>query len=178
MDKIFTLFLILTLTVLSGCSKDLRPDSSAQAYSKNLQPDNSPRLKELNDYWAGVSRCVNEGDFNGYKATCHKDGVFVSGTSNEAYPLSHALERWKQDFTDTKSGRVKASVEFRFSKRLGDKTTAHETGMFFYSRVNADGTKTMYYIHLEALLIKRGTWKIMMEYQKSEGTEKEWNKLK
>jgi len=178
MDKIFTLLLILTLTVLSGCSKGLRPDNSARACSKDLQPDNSARLKELNDYWAEVSRCVNEGDFDGYKATCHKDGVFVSGKSNGAYPLSHALERWKQDFTDTKSGRVKANVEFRFSKRLGDKTTAHETGMFFYSRVNADGTKTMYYIHLEALLIKRGTWKIMLEYQKSEGTEEEWNKLK
>ena len=112
-----------------------------------------------------------------HKATCHKDGVFVSGKSNKAYPLSHALERWKQDFTDTKSGRVKASVEFRFSKRLGDKTTAHETGMFFYSRVNADGTKTMYYIHLEALLIKRGTWKTMMEYQKSEGVEKELKEI-
>ncbi len=95
MDKIFTLFLILTLTVLSGCSRDLRPDNSARAYSKDLQPDNSARLKELNDYWAEVSRCVNEGDFNGYKTSCHKDGVFVSGKSNEAYPLSRALERWE-----------------------------------------------------------------------------------
>ncbi len=175
MNKIYTLFLILTFTVLSGCSKDLRPDNSARAFSKDLQPDNSARLKELDDYWAEVSRCVNEGDFDGYKATCHKDGVFVSGKSDKAYPLSDALKRWEQDFTDAKSGKIKASVEFRFSKRLGDKTTAHETGMFFYSKVNADGTKTMYYIHLEALLIKRGTWKIMMEYQKSEGTEKEWN---
>ncbi len=50
--------------------------------------------------------------------------------------------------------------------------------MFLYSSVNTDGTKKMYYINLEALLIKRGTWKIMMEYQKSEGTEEEWNKLK
>ena len=178
MDKVFPLFLILTLTVLSGCSEDLRPDNSARAHSKDLQPGDSARLKELDDYWAEVSRCVNEGDFDGYKATCHKDGVYVSGKSNEAYPLSRALERWEQDFTDAKSGRIKASVEFRFSKRLGDKTTAHETGMFFYSRVNDDGTKKMYYIHLEALLIKRGTWKIMMEYQMSEGTEQEWNRLK
>ena len=178
MHKIFTLFLLVTLTVISGCSKELRPDNSARVSSKDLQSDNSARLKELNDYWAEVSRCVNEGDFYGYKATCHKDGIFVSGASNKAYPLSHALKRWKQDFTDTKSGITKASVEFRFSKRLGDKTTAHETGMFYYSSVNTDGTKKMYYIHLEALLIKRGRWKIMMEYQKSEGTEKEWNKLK
>ncbi len=165
MNKTCTLFLILTFAVLSGCSK-------------NLQLDNSARITELDDYWAEVSRCVNEGDFDGYKATCHKDGVFVSGASNKAYPLSDALKRWKQDFTDTKSGKTKASVQFRFSKRLGDKTTAHETGIFCYTSVNTDGTKKMYYINLEALLIKRGKWKIMMEYQKSEGTEKEWKELR
>ena len=165
MNKMFTLLLLLTPAVLSGCSNE-------------FQLDDSSRIKELDEYWAEVSRCVNEGDFNGYKATCHKDGVFVSGASNKAYPLSDALKRWKKDFTDTKSGKTKASVQFRFSKRLGDKTTAHETGMFCYTSVNTDGTKKMYYINLEALLIKRGTWKIMMEYQKSEGTEKEWNELK
>jgi len=178
MYKISPLFLILTYTVFSGCSKDLLPDKTAPAYAKDLQPANSARIAELDDYWAEVSRCVNEGDFEGYKATCHEDGVFVSGAKNEAYPLSQALERWKQDFTDTYCGRIKARVEFRFRQRLGDKTTAHETGMFRYARVNADGTKTKYYIHLEALLIKRGAWKIVMEYQKSEGTENEWNQLK
>jgi hypothetical protein len=145
---------------------------------EELQLDDSSRIKELDAYWAEVSRCVKEGDFNGYKVTFHKDGVLVSGSSNKAYPISQALERWEQDFIDAKSGKTKTSVEFRFSKRLGDNITAHETGMFRYTRINADGTATIYYIHLEALLIKRGSWKIMMEYQKSEGTEEDWNKLK
>ena len=165
MNKTFTLFLLLTLAVLSGCANE-------------LQLDDSSRIKELDAYWAEVSRCVKEGDFAGYKATCHKDGVIVSGSSNKAYPLSKALERWEPDFTDAKSGKTKTNVEFRFSKRLGNSTTAHETGMFLYTKVDADGTITKDYINLEALLIKRGKWKIMMEHQKSEGTEKEWNKLK
>jgi len=165
MNKLYTLFLILTLTVLAGCSNDLILDDSS-------------RIAELDEYWAEVSRCVNEGDFDGYKATFHKDAVFVSGPSNKAYPISQALQRWEPDFTDAKSGKTKTNVQFRFSKRLGDDTTAHETGMFFYTRINADGTTTRYYINLEALLIKRGRWKIMMEHQKSEGTEEEWNELK
>ena len=165
MKKTCTLFMILTFTVLL-------------AWAQDLQPEDSARVAELDDYWTEVSRCVKEGDFEGYKATFHKDGIFVSGSRNEAYPISQALKRWKPDFTQTKSGKITASVEFRFSKRLGDATTAHETGMFFYSRVNADGTKAMYYVHLEALLIKRGTWKAMMEYQKSQGTKEEWDKLK
>ena len=165
MNKLYASFLILTLTVLSGCSKD-------------LQTDNSDRIVELDNYWAEVSRCVNEGDFAGYTATCHKDGVLVSGSSNKAYPLSKALARWEQDFINTKSGKVKGNVEFRFSKRLGDSTTAHETGMFCYTTQKPDGTIIKDYIHLEALLLKRGKWLIMMEYQKSKGTEEEWNKLK
>ena len=165
MKKICALFVILTLTALLAWARDLRPEDSA-------------RVAELDDYWAEVSRCVKEGDFEAYKATFHKDGILVSGPRNEAYHISQALKRWKPDFTQAKSGKITASVEFRFSGRLGDKKTAHETGMFFYSRVNADGTKATYYVHLEALLIKRGTWKAMMEYQKSQGTEEEWDKLK
>ena len=49
--------------------------------------------------------------------------------------------------------------------------------MFLYSTVDADGNSTQAYIHFEALLIKRGTWKIMMEYQKSVGTKQEWDAL-
>ncbi len=102
----------------------------------------------------------------------------MAGTRSEAYPLTKALMRWHPGFIDTKSGKIKASVSFRFSQRLGDETTAHETGMFLYSTVDGDGTSVKDYIHLEALLIKKKDWKIMMEYQKSRGTEEEWNKLK
>ena len=90
MNKVFTLLFIFTSTVLPGCSKSLQPDNPAQTL--DLQPDNPARIAELDDYWAEVSRCVKEGDFEGYKATCHKDGVLVSGKKNTAYPLSKALK--------------------------------------------------------------------------------------
>lgn len=135
------------------------------------------RLDELDAYWAEVSRCVEEGDFAGYVATCHPEGVLVAGTRGQSQPLSDALKRWEKDFIDTKSGAIKASVAFRFSQRLGDATTAHETGIFLYQRENADGSKTKEYIHLEALLLKRGTWKIVMEYQKSAATKEDWDRL-
>ena len=158
------LFSVLALAVVSGCSSQ-------------VQLDESSRIAELDSYWAEVSRCVREGDFSGYKATCHKDGVLVSGPSNKAYPLTKALERWEQDFINTRYGKVKGNVEFRFSKRLGDSTTAHETGMFCYTTEKPDGTMTKDYIHLEALLLKRGSWKIMMEYQKSKATAQQWDEL-
>jgi peptidyl-prolyl cis-trans isomerase A (cyclophilin A) len=142
-----------------------------------LAAEERARLAELDAFWSEVSRTVREGDFEGYKATCHGEGVLVSGSKKTSQPLSKALERWKQDFADTKAGKIKANVEFRFSQRLGDETTAHETGIFLYSTFGADGQTRKEYIHFEALLLKRGGWKTLMEYQKSKATREEWEAL-
>jgi hypothetical protein len=138
----------------------------------------SARLKQLDAYWAEVSRAVGTGDFDAYVATCHPEGVLVSGSKQTSSPLADALKRWQKDFDDTRSGKVKGSVVFKFSQRLGDATTAHETGMFMYVATAADGKETRDYIHLEALLVKRdGRWQILMEYQKSKGTREEFEAL-
>lgn len=137
------------------------------------------RLAELDAYWAAVSRAVRTGDFQAYKATCHPEGILVSGNKKTSHPLAKALARWKQDFTDTKAGRVKASVTFRFSQRLGDETTAHETGIFLYTSQKPGEQPKKEYIHFEGLLTKtKDGWKILMEYQKSSATEAEWEGLK
>jgi hypothetical protein len=136
------------------------------------------RIDEINDYWTEVSRCVGEGDFEGYKATCHKEGTLVAGTIQKAHPLSKALANWKHEFDDTKSGKIQAGVIFRLAKRLGDETRAHETGMFLYFQVKQDGKKNIEYIHLDALLVKTADgWKMMMEHQRSKGTKADWDKL-
>ena len=75
---------------------------------------------------------------------------------------------------DTAAGRVKASVEFRFTTRLHDETTAHETGVFHYSAIPAEGEATDQYVHFEALLINKDGWKMMMEYQQAPATPEEW----
>ena len=104
--------------------------------------------------------------------------MLVSGSKKVSYPLAKALARWEQDFVDTKAGKTKASVTFRFSQRLGDETTAHETGIFLYSSVGSDGRIKKDFIHFQALLVKNGDWKILMEYQKSKATQEEWDALK
>lgn len=135
------------------------------------------RFAELDAFWREVSRSVREGDFEGYAATCHGEGVLVSGSSESSYPLSQALARWKQGFLDTRAGKMKASVDFRFSQRIGDDTTAHETGIFRYATVDPEGRETTDFRHFEALLVRRGGWKILMEYQKSKATEDDWDAL-
>jgi len=136
------------------------------------------RLKELDAYWAEVSRAVNEGDFEAYKATCHEKAVLVSGTKNVSYPLAQALARWKTEFDDTKAGKMQASVEFRFGNRYGDATTAYESGVFLYTQKIEGAEPKPEYIGLEALLVKEGDdWKIMMEYQKEVLSIADWEAL-
>ena len=146
---------------------------SFNGFSQNSGHD---RLAELNDFWKEVSRTIEAGDFEGYAATFHEKATLVSDVRGVAYPIATALAGWKKDFDDTKSGIRKSSVVFRFNKRLGDPTTAYESGIFYYS-FELDGEKNGYYVNFDGLLIKEGTWKMMMEYQKSPATKEDWDAL-
>jgi hypothetical protein len=134
------------------------------------------RLEELDAVWGEMTRTVEEGSFEEYAVLYHADAILVSGPTENSYPISQALSGWEQGFTDTKSGKTEATVEFIFTQRLGDETTAHETGMFHYTAKPSDGEGADNYVHFEALLIKKaGDWKMMMEYQKSSATAEDWD---
>ena len=142
---------------------------------KAIAPEDAARIEELNRYWGVVSRAVKEGDFAGYQATCHSEGVLVSGTKNYTQPLSKALARWQHEFDDTRAGKIKASVEFRFTRRLGDATTALESGIFCYTSQAPGAAPKIEYVKFESLLVKRQDgWKTLMENQQSATTEAEW----
>lgn len=143
----------------------------------------SLRIAEIDrTYWAEMSRTVKEGDFEGYKATCHENAVLVAtaGKNKRSEPMTAALARWKQGFMDTKEGKQMDHVSFRFSQRIGGETTAHETGIFYFTSHDATGKLlSESYTHLEALLVKQGgKWVCLMEYQKAAATKAEWDALK
>lgn len=149
--------------------------------TNRVSPRDSTRIDELNSYWKNLSKTVAEGDFEGYGKAYHKDAViiFAFGKNKTSVPIEKALAGWKQGFDDTKKGKNISNVEFRFSQRIGDETTAHETGIFVYTTSNSDGSnKVEYPTHFEMLLVKRNDkWLGVMEYQKSKATMKEWNAL-
>jgi hypothetical protein len=133
-------------------------------------------------YWSVVSRTVKEGDFEGYSATCHENAIMVitAYKNKRSFPMPAALAGWKKGFVDTKQGKQMDNVSFRFSQRIGDETTAHETGIFYFNSHDSAGKLIdEYYVHLEALLVKQANkWVCLMEYQKAEATQVEWDALK
>lgn len=93
--------------------------------------------------------------------------------------MTKALAGWKQGFLNTKQGKQLDNVQFRFSQRIGDETTAHETGIFYFTSHDSTGKLISEgYTHLEALLVKRdGKWLCLMEYQKAKASKEEWEAL-
>ncbi len=172
---------VLSLIFILSITTTYASNLTSPMIGEMQTPNDSLRLAELDIFWAEVSRTVHDGDFEGYKATYHEDAVvvFTTGENKASLSISKALRNWKQDFIDTKAGRTQNSVEFRFSQRIGDETTAHETGIFvFQSKDGSVKANPKQFIHFEALLVKRdNAWLMVMEYQKSKATEEEWELL-
>jgi hypothetical protein len=135
-------------------------------------------INELNAAWDKLEQTISTGDFRSFKSVYHRDAVLVNGITKSSYPIKKAFEGWKQGFADTKSGNITANLDVKFSERLYDQLTAHETGIFHYYTVNQHGGRNDTYVHFESLWVKKNnTWIMMMEYQKSRADETEWNTL-
>ena len=169
---------LILLCLVTVAGQTLVAEEAQKPDAAVIDAATAQRLRELDDYWSRVSKAVREGDFEAYQATCHPSGILVSGNKSMSQPLTAALARWKQEFIDTKSGAMKAKVEFRLSKRMGDATTAYETGIFRYESQRPGEDPKVEYVRLEALLLKEnGRWQIMMEHQRESTTEQEWQAL-
>lgn len=173
--------LFLSLVLLLNIAATYANTFASIRVDKIKISNDSLRLAELDTFWAEVSRTVQKGDFEGYTTTYHKDAVvvFTTGENKTSLSIAKALVNWKQDFIDTKAGKTQNSVEFRFSQRVGDENTAHETGIFaFQSNDGSTKATPKQFVHFDALLVKKGNaWLMLMEYQKSKATEAEWHLL-
>lgn len=141
--------------------------------------DDATIERELDAYWTKVGNYLAEGDFDGVVSTYHPDAVLVSESLDTSYPITRALERWKPGILDTKAGKTMSLVEFRITRRLYSDSTAHERGIFHYKSGpvgdNVDPAEfDEDFVHFEALLLKSGEWKMVMEYQKHSATQAEW----
>ena len=158
-SRFLSISLLLATSLLPGATSDLQAQVTA----------------ELDAFWEEVSRTVAEGDFAGYSATYHPDAVVIFGMTTQ--PITAALAGWEEGFADTRAGRNTASVDFRFSVRRNDDSTAHETGIFRYEARSASGEGSAQFIRFEALLVKRGQWKMLMEFQQDPADEAEWEAM-
>ena len=129
---------------------------------------------ELDRLWDRVVESVRTGDHGLYLSTYHPDGIFVSArrgiSRTVADDVAANLDAWRA----TAEGRAERDLEFRFTRRIHNETSAYESGMFRYSSLE-DGTRSVATIHFTAALVKvDGVWLQLLEYQDSDATDAEW----
>lgn len=128
------------------------------------------------DVWAVLIATVAADDIDGMGRTYFPDAVLVSPTATRS--IKDTLEGWGRDMAAAKSRGDKATVEFRFSRRQDDSTTAFEAGIFKYTVIAKSGAATPRFYPFEMLLAKTsGKWRVLMERQFAEVTEDAWDKL-
>lgn len=171
-------FILVFVTLLTSSYSNIETQINLRTSDYCFQ-DND-RLEELNSYWASLAKTAKDGDFEGMKSLYHKDAVVVK--PDTTFAVSQAFKfRWKKEIMEVKSGKRANTLEFRFSNRVGDETTAFEKGIYHYTSVETSNGKQLgdSYVHFETLLVKQDNhWVALMEYQKMEATEEEWEALK
>jgi isoamyl acetate esterase len=150
----------------------------AAAVACGIALADGPPVAELDAFWAELARSVKTGDFKACVASYHPDAVLVIESKDRTEPIEAALARWEREFADTRDGSMTADLVSKVTRRLGDDTTAHETGMFRYTAQKRGGEPKVNYVPFESLLVKRdGRWMMVMEYQKDHATKAEWDAL-
>ena len=124
-----------------------------------------------------ISTTVINADVDGMARTYHPDAVVVN--ANGTTPIREQIAKWGRDMVAATRRGEKATVEFRFSRRQDDATSAFEAGIFMYTVTDKSGTSTAAYVPFESLLVRRrGRWLTVMERQFAAVTVEEWNRLR
>lgn len=141
------------------------------------QPAPATSSQEIDrEIWSVLIQTVAADDIVGMGNTYFPDAVLVS--PNGTAPIKTTLERWGRDMETAKARGDKATVEFRFSRRMDGPSTAFESGMFKYTVIAKSGVSTPKFYPFEQLLAKsNGKWRILMERQFAEVTQADWDKL-
>ena len=128
------------------------------------------------DVWSVFVATVAADDIAGMGRAYFPDAVLVSPKGTR--PIKETLEGWGRDMVAARARGDKATVEFRFSRRQDDSTTAFEAGIFKYTVIAKSGASTPRFTPFEQLLVKtNGKWRVLMERQFEPVTQEAWDKL-
>jgi ketosteroid isomerase-like protein len=158
----------IVMTAIVLCSIVVSDSASQTATASALEIDR--------DVWSVFVATVAADDIVGMGRAYFPDAVLVSPKGTR--PIKETLEGWGRDMVAARARGDKATVEFRFSRRQDDSTTAFEAGIFKYTVIAKSGASTSKFYPFEELLVKtNGKWQVLMERQFDLVTQDAWDKL-
>ena len=137
----------------------------------------TPSGREIDlQVWSVFVATVSADDIVGMGNVYFPDAVLVRPRGTQ--PIKQTLEGWGRDMVAAKARGSRATVEFRFSRRQDDASTAFDAGIFKYSVIEKSGASVSKFYPFEELIAKMdGKWRVLMERQFTEVTREEWDKL-
>lgn len=135
------------------------------------KPANPEILKAIDqDIWLPFIKAFAEGDAGGYIALHSKDLIRPMGDAKRIEPYDKWTAGTRGMFKSFAERGTKIAIDFRFLERIANEDTASERGIFEFSMTNAKGETQKSYGKFHVILKKvAGTWKILMDYDSSEG---------
>jgi hypothetical protein len=134
-------------------------------------------VAELDAFWAGVVKSVTQWSIPAQKATYHPDAVGAYGTAGSYTTrlIWADFAAREADSASTEDPRRQRILEFRFSSRVHDASTAHEVGLYHFWAEGRDH----YYGTVDSYLVKKdGRWVILVEIQfEPPVTKADWDAL-
>ncbi|HXT68249.1 MAG TPA: hypothetical protein VN700_00730 [Vicinamibacterales bacterium] len=157
-----TAIALLSVVVVSLSASQTAPASSTRDIDR--------------DVWSVFVATVAADDIVGMGNVYLPNAVLVDPRAT--HPIKETLARWGKDMVAAKAKGNRATVEFRFSRRQDDATTAFESGIFNYTVIEKSGASNSKFYPFEELLVKtNGKWRVLMERQFAEVTRGAWDKL-
>ena len=170
------IFRVVAVTLLAAL---LLATSDSSIHAQGVKPatTNAQSTQDIDrDVWSVFAATVAADDIVRMGEAYFPNAVVVM--PNATSPIKETLDRWGKDMVAAKAKGNRATVEFRFSRRQDDATTAFEAGIFRYTVIEKSGTRTSKCYPFEALLGKtNGKWRVLMERQFAEVPPAEWDKL-
>jgi ketosteroid isomerase-like protein len=122
------------------------------------------------DIWTPFAEAYASNDADKYLALHTKDFIRANGDDKSSDDLTGYRDHIERSFARSSREGGRTTIEFRFFERIASANTASERGIYKYSYFPKEGDPNIGYGKFHVVLRKEaGVWKIVMDYDSSEG---------
>ena len=138
-------------------------------------------LNDINQVWFKFYQAFETLDYSLMAEIHSKDLVRISGGQRISDYESY-INSYKLNFEKSKENGVTNNISLRFFERINNDSVASERGIYHLIRNKGKDDEQTYYGQFHVIFKKeQGIWKILMDYDSTEGKtigEEDYNKAK
>ena len=132
-----------------------------------LVAQNHSDFKGINtEVWEKFSQAYKTKDVALYSSIHHEDFIRINANSKSIKDKTSYIQDYKKNWNSKDNRKLK--IEFRFLERILSSNKASERGIYKLS-INPDTVEERsFYGKFHVILIKNGTWKLLVDYDSDE----------